>query len=82
MIEILGWPILGLLFGLAAAQKRGFSPVAGALGGLLLGPFALLLFFVSGVTRGDQRRRCPSCQEWIQAKATVCPKCRRDVQAS
>ena len=38
------------LIGVAAAQKKGFSIAAGILGGLLLGPLAFLMFFVSGVS--------------------------------
>lgn len=48
---LLIWPVLGVLIGIYAAQKKGFSPVAGAIGRLLLGPLAFLMFFVSGVTR-------------------------------
>jgi len=68
-------PLLGGLIGDAASQRRGFSPVAGVLGGLLLGPFAVFMFFVSGVTRGDASRKCPACAEWIKAEAVVCKHC-------
>lgn len=42
------WPIFGALFGGLAAQKNGWNVIAGVVGGALLGPFALLLFFVRG----------------------------------
>jgi hypothetical protein len=71
--------LLGILIGIAAAQRRGFSQVAGAIGGLLLGPLAFLLFFVSGVTRSDRSVKCPHCAEFIKAEAKVCKHCRRDV---
>jgi hypothetical protein len=75
----LGWSLLGALIGVAAAQKKGFSIVAGVIGGLLLGPLAILMFLVSGVSSGDKRRKCPSCAEWVQAAAKVCKHCRRDL---
>jgi hypothetical protein len=42
------WIVLGALIGVAAAQRKGFSVVAGVVGGALLGPLAVLMFFVSG----------------------------------
>jgi hypothetical protein len=75
---LFGWSLLGALIGYAAASRRGFSQVGGILGGLVLGPLAFLMFFVSGVTRGDERKRCPHCAEWIMLRAKVCPHCRRD----
>lgn len=65
---------LGLLIGVLAAKKKGFSVVGGALGGLILGPLAVLLFLVSG-----DRRKCPNCAEMISKEAKVCPKCRCEV---
>ncbi len=76
------WALLGALIGISAAQRKGFNVAAGVIGGLLLGPFAFLMYFVSGVSRGDQRKKCPYCAEWIKAEAIVCPKCRRDVPAA
>lgn len=73
------WPLLGALIGIAAAQSRGFSVAGGILGGILLGPLAVLMFCVSGVSRGDVRRKCPYCAEWIKREAIVCPHCQRDV---
>jgi hypothetical protein len=72
----LAWAILGALIGVAAAQKRGFSVVGGVLGGLMLGPLAFLLFFVSGVTSADaSNKKCLACAEWIKGEATVCKHC-------
>lgn len=83
---LLSWLLLGTLLGIAAAQKRGFSVVAGGLGGLLLGPLAFLMFWVSGVTRGDDSRRCPHCAEFVKVQATICKHCRQlltaDVQTA
>lgn len=67
------WMLLGALIGVAAAQKKGFSVVGGIIGGLLLGPLAVLMFGVSG--GGGQRRKCPACAEWIRGAATICKHC-------
>jgi len=64
---------VGLLFGAIAARVRGFATWKGALGGLLLGPFALLLLFVSGDAR------CPACRQFIDPKATRCSHCTSQV---
>lgn len=74
------WAILGALIGYVASQKRGFSPVGGVLGGLLLGPLAVLMFFISGVASAkDGGKTCPFCAEQVKADAVVCKHCGRDV---
>jgi hypothetical protein len=79
-MELLFWPLLGALIGFYAAQKNGFSTVGGVIGGMLLGPLALLLCFVTGiVSSSEQQRKCPYCAEWIRPEATVCKHCHRDV---
>lgn len=76
---ILFWPLIGALIGVAAAQKRGFSTVVGVLGGLLLGPLAFLMFFVSGVSKGDRQRKCPYCAEFVKVEAIVCKHCHKEL---
>jgi hypothetical protein len=76
---LLAWPLIGALIGVSAAQRRGFSVVGGVIGGLLLGPLAFLMYFVSGVSRGDEQVKCPHCAEWIKPEAKVCKHCHRDV---
>jgi phosphotransferase system glucose/maltose/N-acetylglucosamine-specific IIC component len=75
------WALFGVLIGIAAAQKKGFSMVGGVIGGLLLGPLAFLMFFISGVSGSDANKKCPHCAEWIKADAIVCKHCHRDVPA-
>jgi len=79
---LLGWALIGALIGIAAAQRKGFSIAAGIVGGLLLGPLAVLMFFVSGVSRADLNTKCPHCAEWIKREAKVCRHCGRDVAAA
>jgi len=69
-----------LLFGLIgsmAASVRGWHPAMGFLAGALLGPFSLLLFFVSGVTKRDTApmKVCGQCAEQVQPAAKVCRFC-------
>jgi hypothetical protein len=46
---LLYWLLIGPLIGALAAQRRGYSIVGGILGGLLLGPLAFIMFFISGI---------------------------------
>lgn len=80
-MELIFWPILGALIGVAAAQRKGFSVLGGVLGGILLGPLAFLMFFVSGVSKTDRNRKCPYCAEFVKTDAKVCKHCRRDIAA-
>jgi hypothetical protein len=73
------WALIGALIGVAASQKKGFPLAGGIIGGLLLGPLAFLLFFVSGITKGDAQRKCPHCAEFIKAEATVCKHGNREI---
>lgn len=74
---VIAWMLFGALIGVVASQARGFSLAAGIIGGLLLGPLAVLMFFVSGISPGEaQRRKCPHCAEWVNAEAKICKHCR------
>lgn len=73
------WALFGALIGLAAAQKRGFSPAGGILGGLMLGPLAFLMFFVSGISRSEATKKCPYCAEFVKGDAKFCKHCHREL---
>jgi len=67
----IAWVLFGALIGVSAAGRRGFGTAAGVIGGMLLGPLSILMYFASG-----DRVKCPQCAEWIQKKARLCPHCR------
>lgn len=68
----LGWPLIGAVLGYVAATRRGFSPVLGVLVGALLGVFSFVLLLFG---KNTAVRKCPKCDEWISAKASVCKHC-------
>lgn len=76
VFEVAALWLVGALIGVLAAQRKGFSLTVGVLGGVLLGPFAVLLFLVP-----RRHRRCPSCVAWIPRSAATCQHCGRDVPA-
>lgn len=71
------WAVLGALIGVAAASTKGFSIAGGVIGGILLGPLAILMFLVSG-----SGRKCPFCAEYVKNEATVCKHCGKDLPAT
>ena len=73
--------LVGALIGILAALRRGFSMAAGVVGGLILGPLAILMYFVPGAA-GKDIAKCPFCAESIKAEATVRKHCHREVPAA
>lgn len=70
----------GAAVGYAAAKRKGYSPVAGAAAGAVMGPIlAWVLFLVDGILSSNEMKACPHCAEWIHPKATVCRFCNRDL---
>ena len=73
---LLFWAGLGGLVGYLAAQRRGFSPASGVVAGLLLGPLAVVLFFVPGTVLDTvHQQQCPYCAGWVTSKTRVCMHC-------
>jgi uncharacterized membrane protein (UPF0136 family) len=73
------WVAIGMLIGYSAAKRKGFSVVGGIFGGALLGFAAPLMYLVSGITKGDERKKCPACAEWVALEAKVCKHCGREI---
>jgi hypothetical protein len=74
--------IVGILFfglvGVMAATARGWNQAVGFLAGAILGPFSVLLFFVSGVAKApkaEPSKVCGQCAEHVKAEAKVCRYC-------
>lgn len=70
----IAWALFGALIGVAAAQRKGFSMVTAVIGGLLLGPLAFLMFFISD---GNANKKCPHCAEFVKVEATICKHCKQ-----
>ncbi|MDO9271070.1 MAG: hypothetical protein Q7T96_18345 [Methylobacter sp.] len=70
----LAWILFGALIGVSASQRRGFGTAGGVIGGMLLGPLAVLMYFAS-----SNRLKCPQCAEWINKEAKLCPHCKSNV---
>lgn len=72
--------------------RRGYSFFAGWVCSFLVSPLIAIPLFLFARRRQDvldKRRmekrseiKCPSCQEFISAKAVVCPYCRRDINTA
>jgi hypothetical protein len=73
-------------FGTADRNSRRimrWNLAVGLLAGAFLGPFAFLLFLVSGiVSKSEQRVPCPQCAETIKREAKICPRCQSQVASA
>lgn len=74
LLGLFFWAILGLA-GSASYRGKGRSGIVGFLGGIVLGPFGLLLALASSSTL----KKCPHCSERVKKEAIVCRYCGRDI---
>jgi hypothetical protein len=65
--------LLSPLLGLRIGRTKGYPDWAGALAGLLLGPFVLFMTFIT-----RSMKRCPFCLSNIPIEAKVCARCQRE----
>jgi hypothetical protein len=70
MTYLLIWLICGIVAaGIYMSKDR--SPVGAFIGGLILGPIAVLLALLTP----HSGKKCPACAEYVQRAATVCKHC-------
>ncbi len=69
------WPVVGAATGYLASYRPGFSAAKCVIGGLLLGPLAVVLFLVPANSGVRQQLRCRYCANWVMARARVCQHC-------
>lgn len=77
-VYFLFWPLLGIVIGLAAAQRRGFPLWQGVIGGALLGILSPIMFFLSD----PSTKRCHFCLSSMPRAASVCARCAREQPAN
>ena len=70
------WMLFGALVGLSAANRKGFSPAAGVCQSGLPRILSPLMYLISA-----EKKKCPYCAEGIKKEASICPHCRKDLDA-
>ena len=75
-----GWAVIGAIVGYVAAERRGFSPAVGVLGGLLLGLLSPLMFLCNSAAGSPACVKCPYCAEWVKGEALICRFCQRPLR--
>lgn len=67
------WFICGIIAAAIGSSKgEGF---VGFIIGFILGPLGI----IAAILSSGNRKRCPYCKEFINRKATKCPKCQSDL---
>ena len=70
------WIAFGAVAGYVAAHRRSFSPITGVLAGLVLGPLAVVLFYVPfRILNTAVPKKCPYCAGRVAPDARVCMHC-------
>ena len=70
------WAGLGAVVGYLAAHRRGFSPVTGVIAGLVLGPLAVVLFYIPlNISTTVHQQPCPYCAGRVTSNTRVCTYC-------
>jgi hypothetical protein len=72
-----------LVFGIVAAliaHGKGRNSLGWFLTGLFIGPFALIVAFLTPVEREGMYVKCPLCREVIRSDALSCRHCRAPLE--
>lgn len=69
------WPLVGAVIGYFASRRPGLSPAKCVVCGLLLGPLAVGVFFLSADRVEQAALRCPYCDQRNVSGARVCAHC-------
>ena len=73
---LLVWAGFGAVVGYLAAHRRGFSPVTGVIAGLVLGPLAVVLFYIPlNISTTVHQQTCPYCAGRVTSNTRVCTHC-------
>ena len=73
---LLLWAGFGAAVGRFAAQRRGFSLVTGVVAGLVLGPFAVALFYIPlSISTTERQQKCPYFAGRVASDSRVCRHC-------
>ena len=79
---LLFWTALGASVGYVAAQRRGFPLTTGVVAGLVLGPLAVVLFYIPLPTSNTaDQRKCPYCGGRVTSATRVCTHCSAILQS-
>ena len=81
-MRFLIWAGLGASVGYMPAHRRGFPLATGVIAGLVLGPLAVVLFFVPlSFSHPVQWLKCPYCDGTVPSDARVCHHCHALLQS-
>ena len=69
-MSLLALWLVGGFIGIAIGQRKGVNLAMAFLGGVILGPLAFLMIFVTNAGKS-----CPQCAEKVKRDALVCKHC-------
>lgn len=74
--------LVTFVFGVVAAviaHSKGRNSMGWFASGMFLGPFALVVAFLSPIERVGMFTKCPTCREVIREDASSCRYCRNRI---